>query len=151
MRRPSKSKNHGFSLLEVVTASAILALAIGGTIVTMTVLNHHAAVSRLNTCAQTVAKNQIDRVLNNRFIPQLDDISPELVLGTTTANDVPIYIDPQTDETLVSGTVTTTVTNPNITQGGTQLPVRAITVNVTYEYRGRTRNMTLHTLRASDL
>lgn len=157
----------GFTLIETVIGIAILAFIIGGTALYVVQLNDTANLSRIHTAAQTAAQNQLDRALNDLFIPQFNSVSAVLETGThyydplDTDGDgdfysvnpvtIPIFIDPVTNETLVSGTAQVQVSDPGITQDGTTLKMRLVTVTVDYTYRGDTRSTTMRTLRASDL
>ncbi len=141
----------GFTLLETLISLAIIAVTLGGSLITLGRFNDFARANRLVTCAQTVAQNEIDLVLNARFMPQVNDVHPILALGTKTQNDIAIYIDPDTGDAGQVGTVTTAIAEVPKTIDGKSLHLRRATVTVTYTYRNRTRNVVMETLRASDL
>ncbi|MDQ6809618.1 MAG: prepilin-type N-terminal cleavage/methylation domain-containing protein [Verrucomicrobiota bacterium] len=65
-----------------------------------------------------------------------------------------IYQDPQTGVILVTGTLTSTITDAAMTSdfinAGTTLNVRKANVTVSYTFRGRTYNVSMDTLRTAD-
>ena len=147
----------GFTLMEAVVSITILGIGIVSTLGALTRINTLSSVSRNATGAQTVAQNQIDLLLSDSpFNPQktnLDgsvQIPPELTLGTHTTNNVPIYKEPTTG-VIVSGTMTTTVTDITGSYSGNTIPMYACTVAVTYTYRSKSYTTTMNTIRVSDL
>jgi len=140
-----------FSLLEASVGASIVAIALGSGIVGLTTTNRHADITRLYTCANTVAQNQIDRVLCNQYIPQQNLIPPELVTGTTTQIDVPVYVDPKTNTVLVKGELRTEVVPANLSYNTTNLHLLKVTVRLNYSYMGRAYSHVMHTLRTTDL
>lgn len=74
-----------FTLLEVVVALALIALAVGSSIVALTHLNKAAQASRLYTGAQAVAQNHIDDAMNadwNSMLSAVQEPRAPLALGT---------------------------------------------------------------------
>jgi type II secretory pathway pseudopilin PulG len=147
----------GFTLVEAIVGISILGIAVASTLGALTSVNVIASVARNATGAQTVALNQIDLLLSDSpFNPQkanLDgsvQIPPELTLGTHTYTNLPIYREPTTG-VMVSGTMTTTVTDVTGTYGSNSIPMYACAVTVTYTYRGKTYSTTMNTIRVSDI
>src|SRR6202022_546381 len=161
-RRPSSVKHSsGFTLIEAGVGIAVLSTSAACIVGGLTKLNAFASVARNATGAYTVAMNQIDLLQSDSpFNPQKTNadgsvqIPPELRIGTTTQNNVPIYQDPKTG-VVVTGTMTTTVTDASSTynSGATIFPLimyKAV-VTVTYTYLNRNYSFTMSTIRSSDI
>lgn len=137
-----------------------MALAVVGTMgagayVGFNSLNTYAISSRLYTEAQTAAQNQIDLILaKGPFDPTRSKIPTVLTLGTTTTPNVFIYKDPVSGNVVVTGTMTTTITDLGATMtfaGSTKnLNTYRATVTVSYTYRGQTYNVSMDTMRTGD-
>ncbi len=146
-----------FTLTEAVVAIALIAITITAFTMTMSSLNQSASITRNTTGASTALQNQIDLILSDGpFNPQKTNsdgtpqIPPELTLGTHTLNNVPIYREPTTG-IVVSGTLTTTVTDMSAVLNGITMPIYRADVRVTYIYRSKSYSFTRSTLRASDI
>ncbi len=146
-----------FTIAEALVALAIIGIGIASFIAGMSQLNKEASDSRNITGAGAIIQNQIDLILSDGpFNPQKTNadgspqIPPELVLGTHITNNVAIYQEPTTG-IIVSGTLTTTVSDISQWVAGVQLPMYQATVSVSYLYKGRTYTATRCTLRASDI
>lgn len=146
-----------FSLIEIVVALAVLGTMSGGAYIGFSAINQYSVSSRLYSQAQTVAQNQIDLILSEGpFDPNVNPpkIPAVLALGDTVKNNVFIYTDPQTDEVLVRGKMTTTVTDTGNTMtlegATTKLNLRHCTVRVTYTYRNTNYLVALDTMRTAD-
>src|SRR5437764_2347660 len=148
--RTIESKQQGgkraFTLMEVVMALAVVGTMGAGAYVGFNSLNTYAISSRLYSEAQTAAQNQIDLILSKEpFDPMNNKIPTVLTLGATTTPNVFIYKDPVSGNTVVTGTMTTTVTDLGATMtfaGSTKnLNIYRATVTVTYIYRGKTYNL----------
>jgi hypothetical protein len=126
-------------------------------------INTYAVSSRLYTEAQAVAQNQIDLILSKEpFDPtsvdpttlQPNKIPAILAVGTTTVPNVFIYRDPVSGKVIVSGTMTTTISDPamQMTFAGatTNLNVRKATVRVDYTFRNTAYFVSMDTLRTAD-
>ena len=161
-RRPSSIKClSGFTLIEAVVGIAVLGTGAACIVGGLTKLNSFASVARNATGAYTVAMNQIDLLQSDApFNPQKTNtdgsvqIPPELQIGTTTQNNIPIYQDPKTG-VVVSGTMTTTVTDISSTynSGSTIFPLimyKAV-VTVSYTYLNRNYSFSMSTIRSSDI
>ena len=146
-----------FTLTEAAVAIALIGITMTAFMVAMTSLNQSASIARNATGAAAVVQNQIDLILSDGpFNPQKTNadgsvqIPPELVLGSHITANVPIYREPTTG-IVVSGTLTTTVTDMSTTQNGIQMSTYRADVQVTYTYRNKTYSMTRSTLRTSDI
>jgi prepilin-type N-terminal cleavage/methylation domain-containing protein len=146
----------GFTLAEIVVALAVLGTMAAGCYVGFNSLNTYAISSRLYSEAQSVAQNQIDLILSKGpFDPKNNKIPTVLTTGTTTTPNVFVYRDPVSGNVAVSGTMTTTITDPGYTMnyaGVTDnLNVRCATVTVSYTFRNTTYTVSMDTLRTADL
>lgn len=146
-----------FTITEAVVALSIIGIGIGSMITSMGQLNQEASVSRNATGADAALQNQIDLLLSDGpFNPQKTgsdgqpQIPPELVVGVHTTNNVPIYREPNTG-IIVSGTMTTTVTDISQPYLGLTMYMYQATVSVSYNYRGRTYTSSRTTIRSSDI
>jgi prepilin-type N-terminal cleavage/methylation domain-containing protein len=157
--RTIKSKQqggkHAFTLMEVVMALAVVGTMGAGAYVGFNSLNTYATSSRLYTEAQTTAQNQIDMILSKEpFDPTRSKIPTVLTLGTTTTPNVFVYKDPVSGNVVVTGTMTTTVTDLGATMtfaGSTKnLNTYRATVTVSYTYRGKNYNVSMDTMRTGD-
>lgn len=140
-----------------MVALSVLGIAMVSTIGAMMQINNIASVSRNLTGAQTAIQNQVDLLLSDSpFNPQktnLDgskQIPPELTLGAHVINNVPIYKEPTTG-IIVSGTMTTTVTDVTGSYNGSTIPMYACAISLSYVYRSKTYTATANTVRVSDL
>lgn len=144
-----QSGEGGFTLVETIIGLMILVLAAVVIFFSLAQMNRMAAVARLYTAAQFIVQSNIDTIQSDTpFVPQSNEIPSELTLGTTSSNNVPIYVDPATSNTVVSGTLSTTVTNI----GNSALSEYAYlaTVELTYMYRNKTYQVLESTVRGSD-
>jgi prepilin-type N-terminal cleavage/methylation domain-containing protein len=140
----------GFSLLEVMFAVAIVALLSIGIITLLLQMNTYATAARLKTLATLAALNQVELLSTDApFSPPDQQVPVELTIGNQTA-PVIVYDDPNSNIT-VTGTMTTTVDDPNYWQNGYNLHLRRVTVTVAYVFRNRNYTVTMHTIRASDV
>jgi len=145
----------GFTLMEVVMALAVIGTMGAGCYIGFNSLNTYAVSSRLYSEAQVAAQNQIDLILSKGpFDPTKSKIPTVLTVGTTTTPNVFVYTDPVSGNTVVTGTMTTTVTDTgtSMTYAGstTALNTYRATVTVSYTYRGKTYNVSMDTMRTGD-
>jgi prepilin-type N-terminal cleavage/methylation domain-containing protein len=147
----------GFTLIEIVIALAVLATMAGAVYIGFNAINAYAVSSRLYSEAQTVCQNQIDLILSKEPFDVTTTpakIPDVLALGETVTPNVFIYQDPVTGKVIVSGTMTTTVTDANMSMdfaGATSnLNVRRATVTVSYSFRNKNYNVSMDTLRTAD-
>ena len=144
-------------------ALAVLGTMGAGCYVGFNSLNTYAISSRLFTEAQTCAQNQIDLILSKEPFDPTNSKVPAVLGGqvlasgsstTVTTPNVFVYTDPVSGNTVVTGTMTTTVTNTgstmNFTGVNTNLNTYRATVTVSYTYRGKTYNVSMDTLRTAD-
>jgi prepilin-type N-terminal cleavage/methylation domain-containing protein len=139
-----RSAAAGFTLIEVTVAAALMSLCATFAYATILVSNRTAVVNRLFTLAQETARNQIDRLdCAAPYNPQMSQVPPELVLGIQ-SQTVPLYVDPTSNATVVTATLTTAVTDLG------SYNARSGVVTVTYTFRGRNYQVQMNTLRTSD-
>lgn len=157
LSRPRPLSEAGFTLLEAAIAIALIAISMTAFLMTMSRLNETASVARNATGAGAVVQNQIDLILSDGpFNPQKTNsdgttqIPPELVLGTHVTTNVAIYREPSTG-IVVSGTLTTTVTDMSTFLGGITMPTYRADVQVAYTYRSRNYVLRRSTLRVADI
>lgn len=141
--------------MEVVMALAVVGTMGAGAYVGFNSLNTYAISSRLYSEAQTAAQNQIDLILSKEpFDPTKSKIPSVLTVGTTTTPNVFIYKDPVSGTTVVTGTMTTTVTDPGTTMNfagaTTNLNTYRATVTVSYTYRNTNYSVSMDTMRTGD-
>jgi type II secretory pathway pseudopilin PulG len=146
-----------FTITEAVVALTIIGIGIGSMITSMGQLNQEASISRNATGADAVLQNQIDLLLSDGpFNPQKTgsdgqpQIPPELTVGVHTTNNVPIYREPNTG-VIVSGVMTTTVTDVSQNYLGLMMYMYQANVSVSYNYRGHTYTASRTTIRSSDI
>jgi prepilin-type N-terminal cleavage/methylation domain-containing protein len=153
----------GFSLMEVVIALAVIATMGGGCYIGFNSLNAYAVTSRLFSEAQTCAQNQIDLILSKEPFDPVNNKVPAVLGGqvlaanasnTTTTPNVFVYQDPVNGQVVVTGTMTTTITNPGATMtfagATTNLNIYRATVAVNYTFRGKDYNVSMDTMRTAD-
>jgi len=145
-----------FTVVEIVIALGVIGVMSIGCYLGFNSLNTYAISSRLYTEAQSVAQNQIDLILSKGpFDPVNNKIPTVLTTGTTTTPNVFVYRDPVNGNVVVSGTMTTTVTDPGWTMtyaGSTaNLNVRKATVTVSYQFRNTNYSVSMDTFRTADL
>jgi len=163
MKISRKAKSAAFTLAEVTMALAVIGTMGAGCYIGFNSLNQYAVSSRLYSEAQTAAQNQIDLILSKEpFDPTASKVpsvlgGAVLAAGTSTTVTTPnvfIYKDPVTGNAVVTGTMTTTVTNPGSSMtfaGATaDLDTWRATVNVSYTYRNANYSVVMDTMRAAD-
>lgn len=141
--------------MEACIALSLIAICFSLTFATITKNNQIASTSRLFTLAQELARNQIDQIESaapfNPLNVNSQGVSAPLIptvlaMGTTTANNVPLYIDPSTNP--VTNVVTATVTTV-ISDAGSY-NARAGQVTVSYTYRSKSFSVVMNTIRVPD-
>ena len=166
MKISRKAKGAAFTLAEVTVALAVIGTMGAGCYIGFNSLNQYAVSSRLYSEAETCAQNQIDLILSKGpFDPTANPAKVPAVLGgsalasgastTITTPNVFIYKDPaNNNNVVVTGTMTTTITNPGATMtfAGTTTSLNAwrATVTVTYTYRNTNYSVSLDTMRTAD-
>ena len=154
-RIQARRRLNAFTLAEVIIALAVLGTMAAGCYIGFNSLNTYAVSSRLYTEAQTCAQNQIDLILSKEpFDIANNKIPSVLALGTTNTPNVFVYKDPVSGNVVVTGTMTTTVTDVGTTMAfagsTTNLNIRRATVTVSYSFRGKNYSVSLDTLRTAD-
>jgi type II secretory pathway pseudopilin PulG len=154
---PRRAAQGAFTLTEAAVGIALIGITMTAFVSAMTGLNRAASVARNATGAAAVLENQIDLILSDGpFNPQKTNsdgtaqIPPELIVGTHVTNNVPIYREPTTG-TIVSGTLTTTVSDISFVTNGITVPLYRASVTVTYNYRNQAYSVSRSTLRVSDI
>ncbi len=157
MKTPPRNTVRAFTLVEVMVAISLAGIGVSTTIAALTKINSIASVARNLSGATTVAQNQIDLLLSDSpFNPQKTNpdgtvqIPPELTVGTHVTNNVPIYKEPSTG-VIVSGIMTTTVSDISTVYNGFSIPMYQATVTVTYTYLSRNYSVSMSTVRVSDI
>ena len=152
--RPTRRRTaQGFTLVEVLTAAAILSIFVVASLSAMTQINRWATSGRLRILSLALVQQKVDQIMTTPW--SVNDTTPTvLAVGTTTENNLPVDNDTFNNttglssvfsnlDTPITGTRTTVIAS-----AGTRM-VRA-TVTVTYVYRNRTATVSMNTLRATD-
>jgi len=145
----------GLTLVEVMVASAMIAITCTTFMFVFTQLNQMAMIARLYTGAAAVAQSQIDLISTDTpFVPAINEIPTELQAPSTTTANVNVYSDPVSGTT-IPGTMTTVVAavNSTYTNGSVMdtLYLYQATVTVSYTYRNRNYSVSYSTLRTADI
>jgi prepilin-type N-terminal cleavage/methylation domain-containing protein len=157
---PGTIGEDGFTLTEVLVTLTLIALVAAATFFALSSMNQQASASRLFTAAQAYAQNQLELVESDGpFNPQhkdpvtglADQIPLSLKIAKSTKQNVTIYADPVNDNVIVTGTLTTDVSDPAFVFNGTNLNMRQVSVTLLYTYTSRNYSVHMSTLRASDL
>ena len=164
MRIAGNGKRRGFTLAEVTMALAVIGTMGAGCYIGFNSINVYAVSSRLYSEAQTCAQNQIDLVLSKEPFDPTNNKVPAVLGGqvlasgastTVTTPNVFVYEDPVSGSAVVTGTMTTTVTNigatmtfPSATTNN--LNVYRATVTVSYSYRGKNYTVSMDSMRTAD-
>lgn len=157
MHSPQVLGMKGFTLVEAMVAIALASIGIAACVEALTKMNSMASSARNLTGATTVAQNQIDLLLaDSPFNPQKTNpdgtlqVPPELTIGTHVTNNVAVYNEPTTG-VIVSGTMTTKVTDASVLYNGFTISIYQATVTVAYIYLSRAYSLTMSTVRTSDI
>jgi len=145
----SAKNRQAFALVEAIVGLSIVALLASFTYVVMAVMNQNAVKARLMTLAEANARSVVDNF--ETISPYNPNITPPTIpssLATgTTVSTIHLYVDP-TDGTrnvmVTDATQTVAITNTNVDN------VLALTVTVSYVYHGKTYQVQMNSLRASD-
>jgi hypothetical protein len=137
----------GFALAEVLTSVALVAMVSAFAYGCLLSANRFAMQSRLQTLAQGIARDRVDRVQSitpyNPHLPQ-PQIPADLELGTRVEEDVPLYVDPATDKASVTARIRTTVSDAGAYH------TRLAVVTVQYTFAGKQHEVRMNTFRTSD-
>jgi type II secretory pathway pseudopilin PulG len=153
MRTPARRAEAAFTLTDVLITSGILLLVGATAIYALTLTNRNAVGSRVMAAAQSVVQNQIDQILTRGpYVPTNipPDIPAVLTNGTTVTQNVPVFVDPETNTLIVSGKLTTKIEDSGATAKGTPLYVLKAAVTLDYTLGGHAFSVTMDTLRAPD-
>lgn len=156
-RAGDRARQAAFTLTEASVALTIIGIGLASFVTAMTKLNEQASVSRNATGAAAILQNQVDLILSDGpFNPQKTNedgtpqIPPELTLGTHVVYNAAIYREPNTG-IIVSGTLTTIVTDISQTSSGMTMTMYQANMSVSYVYRGVNYSASRSTIRASDI
>jgi prepilin-type N-terminal cleavage/methylation domain-containing protein len=142
----------GFSFVELMLALALIGGVSATSIWSLTDTNRQAAANRLFTEAQIVAQNQVELFqTDGPFNPQLSQVPLALQVDTRQKQGMAVYTDPHNDNIVVTGTLTTQVTDPGITLNSVNLNMRQLTVKITYSFAGHNYLVVMNSMRTSDL
>ena len=147
----SRVTRGGFTLLEVMMSLVVITITAVSVFGGYQQINQYAATSRLSTAATMLVQKQIDLIQSDGpFIPQgaAHSIPAELALGTSTQNAIPIYTDPLSGAVVVTGSMTTSVTD--ISNSALNQYAYQATVTLAYNYRGGSGLVIMCTIRGSD-
>lgn len=146
----------GFTIVEALFALGGIMLLSAVTYYAFSQMNTFAMSTRLYTTAQAVAQNAIDQILSEGpFDPSQGRVPPELAIGTHTPQTAFIYTDPDTGQVIVSGLLTTTITDTGATMTDANgnvanMNIYKATAEVTYTFRGKNYRVAVDTLRTAD-
>lgn len=160
LRRQGQQSSAGFTLVEVVIATALLVLFAVGAVAAMTQMNRYAASSKLQTLALAIAKQRTDQIAAAGWTVNGQGARPPILAVTDPANP-PGTLDPNGgDPVVINDDVTNVGSNATLDapvnarrytfiRNVNARTLRAVVV-VTYTYRGRPYRVQLTTLRCSD-
>jgi prepilin-type N-terminal cleavage/methylation domain-containing protein len=147
-----KQRGDAFTLVEVMIALVLLGLVAASTFWAYYQVNTQAVAARLFTNATAIAQNQLELFeTDGPFNPQLSQVPLSLVIDWQQKSGIVIYTDPENDNVIVTGTLTTQVTDPGFTLNSVNLNMRQVTVTLSYTYRGWNYYVTMSGLRTSDI
>lgn len=156
-RAKFRPEEAAFTLIEAIVALAIIGIGLGSFVMGMTKLNQQASISRNATGAAAILQNQVDLILSDGpFNPNKTNedgtpqIPPELTVGSHVINNTPIYREPTTG-VIVSGTLTTTITDITQVFSGMTMTMYQANLSVSYFYRGVIYSASRSTIRTSDI
>jgi hypothetical protein len=108
------------------------------------------------TGASTVVQERIDHILEDgpfnpgkTQIPEMLEVGTQTI-GTDTNPTIPIYTDPATNEVIVYGWLTSTVTETSRAYGPWTVKVLNADVTVGYRFRGKPYTVRMCTVRSPD-
>ncbi|HEX4085872.1 MAG TPA: type II secretion system protein [Chthoniobacteraceae bacterium] len=144
------SRLAGMTLVEVLIALMVLAITASSILMAFAQINRVASTARLYAAAEFLVQSYIDRIqMVSPFVPENSSMAvpAELTLsGTTYAT--PLYVDPATNSTIVTGTVS--CTGSNISSSSANEYAYQYVVTVTYTYRSHLYTVSASTVRGSD-
>jgi type II secretory pathway pseudopilin PulG len=141
-----------FTLAEAVVALTLFGIASAGTLWSLNTINNQSVAARLFTNATFIAQNQIELAqTDGPFVPQKLQVPLSLGIDLQQKPNITVYTDPVNDNIIVTGTITTQVTDPGFILNTTNLNMRQIKITVTYTYRGKDYSVVMDTMRTSDL
>ncbi len=147
-----KSTASGFTLVELLIASSIVAFFICGSLLAMTQLNRYAFSSRLRTLALAATQQRIDEVLTTAWNTSTG--LPAVLAAGTKTNNLTLNDDVFNKQSGLSSPMTeydapVAATRRTVVTAINARTARAI-VTTTYIYHGTTYSVSLSTLRVTD-
>lgn len=153
--RMRRVRPRGFTLVQVMVASAIIVIVGLASVQALVLMNRKAAVMRTLDNARAVVQRNIDTAMG---VPYTATVEPPILALTSTSGA--IYDDDGGGDNLVNvallrsgtaawvkGTLTRTVTAEPNPEGAV---IRRVTFRVSYSYRGRPYSYAMTSLRTQD-
>ncbi len=153
--RMHRGKPSGFTLVQVMVASAIIVIVGLASVQALVLMNRKAAVTRTLNNARAVVQRNIDTAMG---VPFTSSVQPA-ILGITATTGA-VYDDDGGGDNLVNvallrsgtsawlkGTLTRTVVAETNPEGA---DIRRVTFSIAYTYRGRNYTYAMTTLRTQD-
>jgi type II secretory pathway pseudopilin PulG len=152
-RISNSARRAGFTLVEAMFATTVLAVFVCSALTALTQMNRYAAVARLRTLALAFAQQKIDVIMTTPW--NVVGTAPTILTpGTTTENNLPLDNDNFNAEAGLSSAFTSLDMNINATRttviASVSTRIVSATVTVTYTYRGNTYSVSMNTLRTTD-
>ncbi|MEK0449587.1 MAG: hypothetical protein RL088_1855 [Verrucomicrobiota bacterium] len=143
-----------FTLIEVIVACSVIAIAFGGIMHAMILLNRQAMLSRIQTNARVVVQRNIERALAEKFTPiqipeilELTDSSGKPWNDDGSSAPVAVVVENGGSTVTIPGVlnrIVTQIANPN------GADIRRVTFSLSYPFRGRTLSYSASTIRSRD-
>lgn len=148
-----RANERAFTLTEILITGGIIIVVGATALYALTMINKYAANARVQAAAATIVQYQIDQILTRGPYAPTNvpaDVPTILTAGTTTTNNVPVFVDPENGNVLVSGTLTTTIQDSGAIYKTTPLYVLKAAVTLNYTFAGKAFTVAMDTLRAPD-
>jgi type II secretory pathway pseudopilin PulG len=148
-----RNAERAFTLTEILITSGIIIVVGATAMYALTMINKYAASSRVQAAAAAIVQYQIDQILTRGpYVPTNvpPDVPAILTNGTTTTNNLQVFVDPETSNVLVSGKLTTTIQDSGATYKSSPLYVLKAAVKLEYTFAGKSFTVAMDTLRAPD-
>lgn len=142
--RTSRKQSAGLTIVEAVTALAVLGLTAATITIVCLAMNRFAAVSRLQSLATVAARDTVERFISApNFNPRRGSIPANLVVGTTTQT-IPLVAPTEGGGVSINARRTATVSEGSLQNS------RRLNVVVEYVFRGRTYQVAMDCFRVPD-
>jgi type II secretory pathway pseudopilin PulG len=149
----SRTGERAFTLVEILITAGIIIVVGATAMYALSMINKYAASARVQAAGAAIVQHQIDQILTRGpYVPTNSppDIPAILISGTTVTNNVPVFVDPESGNVLVSGTLTTTIQDSGATYKSAPLYVLKAAVILNYTFAGKPFAIAMDTLRAPD-